>query len=252
MIRISPAFLLLLALAVTAAAQPTSDDILVDATFVPCSDSVESLLILRDGRAVYALGKRGAMFTITGALLIDLQNVVDSTSSHVDTKKLDSCSTLGVILDGPKFILINTDKPAPQSRELHGRLERIRRLGQRKMDGTIERFGDDIGLQSDSNLLSEASIEPNEVRRRVRLSPIAREWRCSGTVNVAALVSHQGKVRQAFVQQVGVRGKCASLLVTTALRAVLLSSFEPATNKEGKAMGSWMEIEVPFSRPPKP
>lgn len=251
MIRISPLLLLLLALAVTVTAQPNPEDILVDATFVPCSDSVESLLILRDGRAVYALGKRGAMFTITGALLIDLQNVVDSSSSHVDTRKLDSCTTLGVILDGPKFILINTDRPAPQSRELYSRLERIRKLGQRKMDGTIERFGDDIGMQLDSNLHSEASIEPNEVRRRVRLSPIAREWRCSGTVNVAALVSHQGKVRQAFVQRVSVRGKCASLLIAAALRAVLLSSFEPATNKSGTPMGSWMEIEVPFARPPR-
>lgn len=228
------------------------DDILVDATFVPCSDSTESLLILQDGRAVYALGERAASFTIAGALLTDLQTTVGESRSIVDTKKLDSCNTLGVILYGPRFLLINTKHPAADVKELYTRLERLRKFAQKKVDGVIDRYSDQFEQDPDTNIQAFPTIGPGEIRNRVRLTPIAREWKCRGSVVVAAMVSPQGKARMAFVRQVKVRGKCGSLLSVAALRAVLLSTFQPAIKKNGKPTTTWMEVEVPFARAPQP
>ena len=224
------------------------DDVLIDATFVPCSDSTESLLILRDGRSVYALGSRGASFVISGALLTDLQEVVAQSRSMVDTSKLDSCSTLGVILDGPRFLLINTRQPAPAVKELYTRIERMRKFAQKKVDGVIDRYSDQFEQPPDSNIQALPTVAPAEIRRKVRLSPIALEWKCRGTVTVAAMVTYQGRARMAFIRELKVRGKCASLLSATALRAVLLSTFEPATKRNGKPTTTWMEVVVPFTR----
>lgn len=247
-------FLLLLAVPVLAQddePEHRPDDLLVDATFVPCSDSTESLLILRDGRAVYAYGNRGASFNVTGALLTDLQRVVDSSESMVNTAEMDSCTTLGVILDGPRFLLINTANPSDASRDIHNRIDRIRKMASRKLDGTIDRFGDKPGDEIDSNVVQEAVVSPMEIRRHVRLSPIAREWRCSGSVFVVAQITNQGKARLAFVRRMKVRGKCTSVLAATALRAVLLADYDPATTKKGRPTASWIEVEVPFTRPVK-
>jgi hypothetical protein len=250
--------LFLLLAASPLAAQVTADsldpdDVLIDATFVPCSDSTESLLILRDGRSVYALGGRGASFVISGALLTDLQAAVEQAHSSVDTTKLDSCSTLGVILDGPRFLLINTRQPAPDVRDLYTRIERMRKFAQKKVDGVIDRYSDQFDQPPDSNIQALPTVAPSEIRRKVRLSPIAREWKCRRTVVVAAMVTYQGRARMAFIRGLRVRGKCASLLSATALRAVLLATFEPATKKNGKPTTTWMEVEVPFARiPAKP
>jgi hypothetical protein len=245
------ACLLLLALPIAAQTADDGlrpDDLLVDATFVPCNDSTESMLILRDGRAVYAIGNRGASFNVTGALLMDLQRVIDSTVSVVKPADMDSCSTLGVILEGPRFLLINTTKPSPEAHNLHDRLERIRKLGARRLDGTTDRFADRATAEPDTNIAQDVGVSPMEIRRHVRLSPIAREWRCSGSIFVAAQITNQGKARLAYVRQTRVRGKCISVLAATALRAVLLAEYAPAKNKHGRPTASWIEVEVPFTR----
>lgn len=243
--------LLLLVLAVAAAAQSDlpPDAILIDATYVDCTDTTESLLVLRDGRTMYALGNRGAMVTVTGALLNDLKRVVDSTSSGVETKDLDSCNTLGIVLEGPRFLLINPRRPPVQARDLFNRMERLRQFVRRKMQGTINHFTERVELEPDTSMHKLPTVAPAEIRRRIRFSPVAKEWRCYGTVVVAAMITPQGTVRQAFVRSVKTRGKCSSLLSTMALRAVLLSSFDPAVNRNGKAVLSWVEVEVPFARP---
>jgi hypothetical protein len=224
------------------------DDLLVDATFVPCNDSTESMLILRDGRAVYAIGNRGASFNVLGAMLVDLQRVVDSAQSVVNPSEMDSCSTLGVILDGPRFLLINTSNPSKEAHDLDDRLERIRKMAARRLDGTLDHFGDKPDAELDSNISQEVSVSQMEIRRHLRLSPIAREWRCAGSVFVVAQITNQGKARLAFVRQAKVRGKCGPVLAATALRAVLLAEYAPAKNKRGKPTASWIEVEVPFTR----
>ncbi|MDB5033311.1 MAG: hypothetical protein JWQ98_552 [Chlorobi bacterium] len=258
MVRL-PAILLLLFLvaAGTLAAQSPADsldpdEILVDATFVPCSDSTESLLILQDGRAVYALGDRGASFSIAGPLLTDLRGVIETAESVVNPKGMDSCSTLGVILDGPRFLLINRKNPTPETRELYIRLERLRKFALKKMTGAIDKYNDQIEQEADSTIVVFPSVAPGEIRRRIRISPIARQWGCNGSVVIAALVTYQGKVRQAVVRRVKVKGKCTALLSVTALRAVLLSTFAPAKKTNGKTIGAWMEVEVPFARMKRP
>lgn len=250
MMRLVPALLLFLIAAAIATAQPEADPagILIDATFVTCTDTTESLLVLRDGRAIYAHGKQGSSLTIAGALLNDLKRVVDSAQSVVGTEGLDSCNTLGVILDGPRYLLINPKRPAVEVRNLYSRLERLRVFARRRMEGTIDKFTEKLEGGPDSTLLTLPTVAPSEIRRKVRLSPVAKEWRCGGTVTVAAMITYQGKVHQAFVRDVRARGKCASILSTMALRAVLLSNFEPAT-RDGKPVVSWIEIEVPFARP---
>lgn len=236
---------------VPTAAQNEDDPeaILMDATFVPCTDTTESLLVLKDGRAVYALGQRGASLVLAPALLADLRTTIDSCTSYTDTTGLDTCTTLGVILHGPRFLLINSAKPQKQLRELYVKIDRIRKFAQRRLDPTVERFTAKLEEGPDSTMETQPVYEPLEFRRRAKMSPVAREWRCNGSVWVAALVTNKGKVSQAFVRRVRARGKCASLLTTMALRAVLLTTFEPATNKKGRPMASWMEIEVPFARP---
>jgi len=243
--------LLLLLLAATAAAAqsgPDPDATLIDATFVDCTDTTESLLVLRDGRTIYAHGDRGAVMVITGALLNDLRRVVDSAGSGVDTKDLDSCNTLGVILEGPRYLLINPRRPPREARDLLNRLERLRQYARRKMKGTIDHFTDRVEAEPDSTMQALPSVAPAEIHRKIRLSPIAKEWRCSGSVIVAAMIAPEGNVRQAFIRQVRTRGKCSSLLSTMALRAVLLATFEPAV-KNGRPILSWVELEIPFARP---
>gem|GEM_PF-1831670 len=253
MMLIRLALMLLILASAPLAAQIRADSlnpdvILVDATFVACGDSTESLLILRDGRAVYAIADRGASFTISGALLTDLQTIVAQANSTVDTKRLDSCSTLGVILNGPRFLLINTKRPVPEVKELYTRIERLRKFAQKKVDGVIDRYSDEFDQGIDSNIQSLPVVAPAEIQKKISLSPIAREWRCRGTVVVAAMVTHQGRARMAFVREVKVRGKCGSILSVAALRAVLLASFEPAIKKNGKPTTTWMQVEVPFTQ----
>jgi hypothetical protein len=241
--------LLLLLLPVLALAQgePQSDSLLLDATFVPCTDSTESLFIFRDGRAIYAWYNQGIVFTINGALLADLQNAVGRAQSIIQKKLLDSCTTIGVILDGPRYLLINNRRPADGQLDLHDRLNRLRTFARRKL-ATIDRLSEKAAADPDTTIDSEPSIESEQLRRFIYASPVAQEWRCRGSVAVTAMVGADGRVRQAYVEKARVRGKCASLLTMTALRAVLLSTFQPALRKNGKPAAAWQHVEVTFGR----
>src|SRR5688572_8153673 len=84
-----------------AQSEPGPDEMLVDATWVPCTDTTESLFIFRDGRAIFARHDQGIIFTLGGGLLADIVAVVERSKSITETEKLDSCTTLGVIMDGP-------------------------------------------------------------------------------------------------------------------------------------------------------
>jgi hypothetical protein len=226
---------------------PNPDAMLLDATYVPCSDSTESLYIFRDGRAIYSSGGEGTIFSITGPLLTDLQASMSRTSSTVDIKSMDSCTTLGVILDGPRFLLINNLRPTPATRDLQTRLERLRKFGQRKLE-KVERLTEMADEPADTSYVQpQPTIQRGELRRHVRLSPVAQEWHCRGSVVVAAKVGWNGQVREAFIRSAKVRGKCGALLAVAALRAVILTTFTPALNAKGKPTTGWMNIEVPFS-----
>jgi hypothetical protein len=94
----------------------------------------------------------------------------------------------------------------------------------------------------------QPAVPSGEFRRHLRLSPVAQEWRCKGTIVVAVKVSWTGEVRDAYIQSSRVRGKCTSLLAIAALRAAMLTKFEPAVGEEGKQKSGWMLVEVPFER----
>jgi len=224
-------------------------DIILDATYVSCMDSTESLVILRNGRIVYALETLGISFSTHGPLLVELKRAIDSCVSIVETDGLDSCATLGVIVDGPKFLLINTLKPHPRARGLYRAIERIRKMARRRLEPTMVRMVDRIDVYNDSAVSQLPTIAAGELRQQIDLSPVAREWRCRGTVLVTAKVEKSGKVRMAYVDEARVRGKCAALLSVIALRAVLLSNFEPAASDRGKPIASWVRVEIPFAGP---
>lgn len=227
----------------------STSDIILDATYVSCRDSTESLVILRNGRVVYALETLGISFTTVGPLMTELMTAVDTCQSLVDTEGLDSCSTLGVIVTGPRFLLINTRKPDRRAIGLYRAMERIRKLARRRLDPTMVRMVDRIDLYNDSAVSVLPGIAADELRRQIDVSPVAREWRCRGTVFVTAKVEKSGKVRMAYVDEARVRGKCTALLSVTALRAVLLSNFEPARKDNGKPVASWVRVEIPFAGP---
>jgi hypothetical protein len=226
---------------------PDPNQMLLDATWVPCSDSTEAMYIFQDGRVIYAFGDQGTFFTINGALLNDLRTSIANVESAVETKHLDSCTTLGVILEGPRFILINNSKPTEDTRTLQGRLERLRKYAQRKLDKAMEKLTDQAAdaLQSEQ---PQPAVPSGEFRRHLRLSPVAQEWRCKGTIVVAVKVGWTGEVKDAYIQSSRVRGKCASLLAIAAIRAAMLTKFEPAVSEEGKQKSGWMLVEVPFER----
>ncbi len=230
------------------ASDEDANDLLVDATYVPCGDSTESIFIFRDGRAIYARGEQGAAFTVPALTLSDLQKAVAESKSTVDTRGLDSCTTVGAILAGPRFLLINSVQPTPETRDMQIRLERIRKLGRKRLDDAIDRLSQKLEEEADTTIEVEPSISRQELERRMRHSPIAQEWRCRGTVIVSAMIGKKGEVRRAFVREARVKGKCSSLLTMTALRAVLLSTFKPALKRNGKPATSWIQVEVPFKR----
>jgi len=63
------------------------DSIVVDATYVPCSDSTESLLVFRSGRAIYAYRNRGVVFTLTTAILDDMVAAATRAQSITETQR---------------------------------------------------------------------------------------------------------------------------------------------------------------------
>ncbi len=230
-------------------AQPVGnpDDVILDATYVTCSDTSECMLILRDGRTIYALGTLGTAFNIAESMILDLQQTMEGVVSIVDTKNLDSCATLGLVLQGPRFVLINTDKPTKETMSLYKGIERIRKLARRRLASTIERMTTQIESSVDTLVHVLPSVLADDLREQGQVSPVAREWKCRGSIFVIAKVQFDGRVRQAFVIESRVKGKCAALLCATGLRAVLLSTFTPATRKNGKPISTWIRVEIPFS-----
>jgi hypothetical protein len=239
----------LLAAATCALAQTIDDpdEMLIDATWVPCNDTTESLFVFRDGRAIFARHDQGIIFNLGSGLLADLSNVVSRASSSTDTDLLDSCTTLGVILDGPRFMLINSRKPGIATREVHERLEQLRKYSRRKLD-RMEQLAERAAALPDTAIESKPTLESETLAGLIYSSPVAAEWRCRGTVLVTAMVGVDGRVRRAFVEDARVRGKCASLLTMTALRAVLLAPFQPAQRTDGKDAAAWKKVEVVFGK----
>ena len=227
-----------------------SDSLLIDATWaqVPCSDSTESLYIFQSGRAIYARANSGVSFTLGGTTLKELTEVIDAMSSVTDTATLDSCTTIGVILAGPRYLLLNSSRPTESTLPLCNELATLRKYARRRLAREIEKTLKYIEERPNTGVKTDPALDPETLNRSLYNSPIASTWRCRGTVTVTTQVSTQGNVRRAFVNDAEVEGKCASLLVMTALRAVTLSSFEPAVKIEGKAGSAWMNIVVSFGR----
>lgn len=225
------------------------DSIVVDATYVPCSDSTESLLVFRSGRAIYAYGDHGVVFTLTTAILDDMVATALRAQSIVDTTHLDSCTTVGVILGGNRFLLINNQHPTTETRDIQLRLERLRRFAKRKLSETVDPLAERASITLDTMVMANGpSVGIYELRRHIRISPVAIEWKCRGSVIIRVLVGKDGDARRAFVHEVRVRGKCGSLLVTAALQAVLRSTFHPAMRRNGQATHAWTDVEVHFAR----
>jgi hypothetical protein len=223
------------------------DEMLVDATWVPCNDTTESLFVFKDGRTIFARHDQGIIFSMGSGLLADLKNVVARAKSSTDSEGLDSCTTLGAILDGPRFVLINTRKPALAVQEIAGRLDQLRKYARRKLD-RMDQLAERASQLPDTAIETSPTIESERLAGLIYSSPVAAEWRCRGRVLVTAMVGFDGRVRRAFVEDARVRGKCASLLTMTALRAVLLAPFQPAQRADGKEAAAWKKVEVMFGR----
>lgn len=233
-------------------AQPSEEEqeneILVDATWVPCSDSTESLYLFRDGSAIYAQANSGILFTVGETTLKNVAEVLASMESTVDTATLDSCTTVGVILNGPRYLLVNSVNPSPDTKPLRDQLDILRQYARRKISRDIERAQAQIEKRPNPGVKTDPALDPDTLQQYIYQSPIAARWRCRGTVIVTAQVDARGNVRRAFAADADVKGKCSSLLVMTAIRAVMLSSFEPAMKIEGTASAAWMNIIVTFGR----
>ena len=154
--------LFLALLACSAVAQPAAvppvppsdpfDTILVDATYVPCNDTTESMLIFTSGRGIYARGKEGVVFSITTGLVDDMKTAVMAAESATDTASLDSCTTVGVILAGPRFLLINNTAPTKQTKPIQVRLERLRKFARKKLESAMERLSEVSSEEPDTKL----------------------------------------------------------------------------------------------------
>ncbi|MCE2503833.1 MAG: hypothetical protein J4G05_07215 [Chlorobi bacterium] len=228
--------------------ETSSDSLLLDATWIPCSDSTESLHILRNGETIYACANSGVSFTIGQATLKGLIEVIDAMKSVTDTAVLDSCTTIGVILAGPRYLLLNSSSPTEITRSLCNELAMLRKYAKRRIERDIERTLEYIEQRPNTGVKTDPALDPETLNRSLYNSPIASTWRCRGSVRVTAQIDARGNVRRAFVQNADVDGKCASLLVMTSLRAVTLSSFEPAVKIEGNSGAAWMNIVVSFGR----
>lgn len=230
------------------AEEANPNGLLLDATWVPCGDSTESLYIFQDGRAVYAWANSGILFTVGESTMKQMTEVIAKMESTVDTASLDSCTTVGVILDGPRYLLVNSRTPSQATAPLRDQLESLRKYARRKIERDIERTLTQIEERPNTGVKTDPALDPDTLQRYIYESPIAASWRCRGSVTVTAQVDARGNVRRAFAHNAEVKGKCGSLLVMTALRAVTLSSFEPARKIEGSAGAAWMNIIVSFGK----
>ena len=133
-------------------------------------------------------------------------------------------------------------------RPLTTELVTLRKYARRRLERDIERTLEYIEQRPNTGVKTDPELDPETLNRSLYNSPIASTWRCRGVVTVTAQIDARGEVRRAFVDNTEAEGKCASLLVMTALRAVILSSFEPAVKIEGNTGAAWMNIVVRFGR----
>ena len=222
------------------------DSVLLDVTWLHCSDTLESLLMMRDGRTIYSVGGRGVAFRLGESMKTQVELLVGGMESQTDTAGLDSCSTIGVILSGPRYLLLNRRAPTDQTRDFLYELATLRKYCARRLERDIERSLRHIEKRADVEgaLASDPKLDPYTLEYSLYLSPIVRAWRCRGTVRVTAQIDSRGRVRNAFVRDPNLIDKCAALMVTTALRGVLLAAFAPAEDEEGKAGSAWVNVVV--------
>jgi hypothetical protein len=206
------------------------------------------LYIAEDGQAIYAWSNSGVSFQLGSSMLASLKGVMKEMGSTIDTAALDSCTTIGVIMAGPRYLLINSATPTEATRALAAELQTLRKYGRRKIERDIDRSISAIEARVDTTMKTDPQLDPETLRRALYSSPIASTWRCRGTVTVTAQIDSRGAVRRAFVVNANVEGKCASLLVMTALRGVLLSTFQPGEKEGGKTGAAWMNVVVRFGR----
>ncbi len=222
------------------------DSVLLDVTWLHCSDTLESFLMMRDGRTIYSVGGNGVAFRLGESMRTQVELLVSGMASRTDTAGLDSCSTIGVVLSGPRYLLLNRRAPTDASRDFLNELATLRKYCARRLERDIERSLRHIEKRADVEdaLASDPKLDPYTLSYSLYLSPIVRAWRCRGTVRVTAQIDARGHVRNAFVRDPTLTDKCAALMVTTALRGVLLAQFAPAEDEEGKAGSAWVNVVV--------
>ncbi len=231
-------------------ASSPEDSVLIDVTWLHCSDTLESMLMMRDGRTIYSVGGKGIAFRLGASMLAQVVHLTAGMRSRTDTIGLDSCSTIGVVLSGPRYLLLNRRAPTDDTRDFLYELATLRKYCARRLDRDIERSIAHIEKRSEveSTLASDPKLNRLTLEYSLYLSPIIRAWRCRSNVRVTAQVDARGSVRKAFVQDPTLVDKCAAILVTTALRGVLLAQFAPAETEEGKAGSAWVNVNVQVGR----
>ena len=152
------------------------DSVLLDATWMLCEDSTESLLMMRDGATIYAVGDRGVAFRIGSAHLAQVQSTVSPIDSQVDTAGLDSCNTIGLILSGPRYLLLNRRGPTDATRDLLTELRSLRKYARRRMGRDIDRSIANVNRPNAEELVSDPTLHAGSLERGLYRSPIVRTW----------------------------------------------------------------------------
>lgn len=224
----------------------SKDSVILDVTWLACSDTLESLLMMADGTTIYAVGNSGVAFHLGESMLEQVERVSDPMRSVTDTAGLDSCTTIGVVLAGPRYLLLNRRQPTEETRDFLNVISTLRKYCRRRFERDIDRSLAHIEKRSEfeAELASTPKVDLYTLEYSLYLSPIVRTWRCRGKVRVTAQIDARGSARRAFVDAAPVDGKCAALLVSTALRGVLLSTFAPAEDIDGEAGSAWVNIDV--------
>lgn len=226
------------------------DSVVLDVTWLSCGDTVESLLMMKDGTTIYAAGNSGVVFRLGESMREGVERIIAPLRSQTDTSGLDSCTTIGVVLSGPRYLLLNRRRPTDRTRDFLYELTTLRKYAERRFERDIDRSLDHIEKRSDieAEFATTPKVDLYTLEYSLYLSPIVRTWRCRGHVRVTAQIDARGSVRRAFVDAAPVDGKCAALLVSTALRGVLLSEFAPAEDVDGRAGAAWVNVDVDLTR----
>ena len=227
-------------------ASASKDSVILDVTWLACSDTLESMLMMADGTTIYAVGNSGVAFRLGESMLEQIERVAAPMRSMTDTAGLDSCTTIGVVLAGPRYLLLNRRQPIEETRDFLNEVATLRKYCRRRFERDIDRSLAHIEKRSEAEaeLATTPKVDLYTLEYSLYLSPIVRTWRCRGMVRVTAQIDARGSARRAFVDAAPVDGKCAALLVSTALRGVLLSTFAPAEDVDGEAGSAWVNVDV--------